>query len=178
MPAQTCSTLQLLLQHRSLHRSCFLIPHTTNLSIPHKATPCVDQAQPAASVPTLLHREGELPNALMAEAVALPPSRTGTAPSRDRGCGSPTLTHPASRPAWLNPPAHGAPRPDPLSSGDATPPLGLGPHRGTGRPPARKAPARSPPGKARGRRGPRPGPGSVPSRSRSPLPTPGAPARL
>ena len=84
MLAQTCSTLQLLLQQRSLHRYCFLIPHTTYLSITqtslHPAWTWFSLPLPCllCSPPQISPREGELPNA---EAVALPPSPKGTAPS-------------------------------------------------------------------------------------------------
>lgn len=186
MLAQTCSTSQLLLQQRSLHSYCFLIPHTTYLSITQTRLhptwtrfglplPC-----PLCSLPRVFPPEGELPSALMAEAVALPPSPTGTAPS------------PGPRMWPYHPPAPGRHPPPGWLPLPMVRPARTRCPRGTrhllpapshtlrqGEPPARRGPARSPPGKAgeaRGRGGPRPS--SVPSRSRSPLPAPGAPARL
>lgn len=122
------------------------------------------------------HRKGELPNALMAEAVALPASPPGAASSPGPRLRFPHAPAPAPvclPPRLAEPPGHGATRPDPLFSGDPTPPLRPGPHKGQGDPPLAEHGLEARPGRPGGAR-----PGSVPSRSRSPLPTPGTPARL
>lgn len=182
----------------SLTHTCWprLVPLCSSYS---SNAPCTDTAFSSPTPPSspsprqgyTLHGPGSacasmpalLPNALMAEAVPPPPSATGSAPSlgprlqpyRPPAPGPPSAAHPA----WLTLPAHGDDPPGPAVLGG--PPPGPGPHTGTGRAPhsqdAGPKPAREG-RRSQGARGAPPGPGSVPSRSPSPLPAPGAPTRL
>lgn len=142
-------------------------PHYLTLHHSEMATSCVDEvlrADPClrCSLTQVSPREGK-PDGRgsgIATFPRRPPLPWG------RGCGLTALLHPDTLPA------HGASRPNPLSSGNSTIPRHT---RGQKGPPRSVGAARSPqwPGGAGA-----PARGFVPSRSRSPLPAPRAPARL